>query len=243
MSVFIDDRAGSKDLIKYPPLDEIGELTRLESGDVCIVGNGASEDVLIGVEVKSLWDLLSSMATGRLQGKQVPAMLDTYYQSWLLYYGEYRPGSKDGRLQIRNGTGWKGFSIGTRAVPYGYLESLLFDLVTIGVRVKHVSSKKEAAVWIGCLSRWWGKPWNKHKGMRTFDNSRELSLMPGVDSDTLVRCRVAAQFPGLGFERAVAAGRYFKTISDMVNAGVKDWEEVPGIGKVLAKAIVRAVRG
>ena len=73
--MLIDDRAGSRDLIKYEPVRSTGELCRLDSADVCLTGNGPNDAVLIGVEVKSIWDLISSINTGRLQATQIPAML------------------------------------------------------------------------------------------------------------------------------------------------------------------------
>lgn len=242
MTVLIDDRAGSADLVKYPPLDKLGVLTRLDSADIAFSGNGPDGAVLVGVEVKSVWDLLSSSNTGRLQGTQIPAMLKEYDVSWLLSHGVYRASARDYGLLVQRRGRWKQFSIGSRPVPYGYLESLLIDVVLTGVKVKHVLDIREAATWIGVLYRWWSKPWGKHKGMRTFDRSREVSLMPGVDGGMLVRARVAAQLPGLGFERAVAAARYFPSIADMMNATAKEWAEVPGIGKVIADAAVVAIR-
>lgn len=246
--VLIDNRAGSVDLIKYKPLDETGELCRLDYGDVLIVGNGATDNVLVGIEVKSIWDLLSSVSTGRLQATQVTGMLEQFDVCWLLYYGEYRPAIRDGRLQVKKGEQWKGFSIGSREVPYGYLEGLLFDLAVLNVHVKHVRDIREAAIWIGCLHRWWSKPWAKHKGMRCFDESVKMngevaraSIMPRLDDKTLFRARVAKEFPGMGYERAVKAAEYFGSVKEMVNASSDEWVKVDGIGKVIAKAVVKAV--
>jgi hypothetical protein len=168
-------------------------------------------------------------------------MLEAYDVSWLLIHGTYRPGL-DGRLQMLRGKGWKSISLGKRAVPYGYLEGLLFDLAALGVRVKQVRDLAEAAFWLGVLHRWWSKPWHKHKGLRTFDQSRNISLMPGVDPETLLRARVAAQLPGVGFERALSVARHFPSIVDMINADASEWEQVPGIGKVIARAVWRATK-
>lgn len=240
--IWIDDRAGSKELVNYPPLDKTGELCRLDAGDVCLTGEGPTGTVLVGVEVKSITDLISSTDTGRLQGTQIPGMLRDYDVAWLLYYGEYRPGIRDQSLQIKRGKTWRGYRLGPRAVPYGYVAAFLLTLVAAGIRVQRVVDVREAAVWIGVLERWWSKPWDQHKGLHAFDNSRNLSLVPDMDAETLLRARVAAQLPGVGFERAMAAARYFGTVREMVNASAGEWEKIEGIGRVVAGAAEEAVR-
>lgn len=239
--ILIDDRDGSREFMALDPIRAIGELTRLDSADACIVGNGADGTILVGVEIKSIWDLLSSMGTGRLQATQIPAMLDTYQVNWLLYYGEYRPGD-DGRLMLRKGAGWKSMKLGKRPVPYGYLESFLCDMAAIGFNIKHTHDVRTAAVWLGALHRWWSKRWTDHKGMRTLDHSREISLMPGMTPEIHLRAKVAAQLPGVGFERAISAARHFASVVDMVTATSDEWARIPGIGKVIGKAIATAVR-
>lgn len=248
--MLIDNRAGSRDLIHYPPLLTTSELTSLDSADALIVGNGPdSSPTLVGVEVKSMSDLLSSISTGRLQATQIPAMLDTYAVNWLLYYGQYRCGVS-GELEIlatrkRHPTAapkWRQFKLGRRNVPYGYLESFLYDVAHIGFHIKHTPDIANAARWLGCLERWWLKPWSKHKGLRTLDNSRSVSLMPGMSPGVLLKTKVASALPGVGFERALAAARHFDTVADMIAADADEWASIDGIGKVVAKAVTRAVR-
>jgi ERCC4-type nuclease len=126
-------------------------------------------------------------------------------------------------------------------VPYGYIESFLFDVAALGVHVKHAYDIREACVWLGVLHRWWSKRWSDHKGMRTLDSSHEPSLMPNMDEGMKQRVKIAAQLPAVGFERAVAVAQHFASVSDMINAGFEEWVEVPGIGKVIAKAVVAAI--
>ena len=242
MNILIDDRAGSKELIRHSPLNKEGELCRLESGDALIVGNGPDGKLLIGVEVKSITDLISSMSTGRLQATQIPAMLEEFDISWLLHYGRYRPSSVTGGLQVLGkNNAWRNYSIGSRPVPYGYVESMLLTLSALGIKIKRVSTEAEAARWIGVLSRWWQKDWKEHKGMRAFDKSRDLGLLPHMNQGEALRAKVAAQLPGIGFERALLVAKHFHSVSDMVQASVAEWENVEGIGKVIAKAVRRAL--
>lgn len=241
MSLWIDDRAGSIDLMQHEPLLSTAEICRLDSGDAMILGDGPDGPLLVGVEVKSIYDLIGSMQTGRLQATQLPALISTYDVRWLLVYGSYGPGP-GGLLQIYGKRGPQKFRLGRRPVPYGYVEAFLCDVAAVGVRVKNVPSSYAAAQWVGILHRWWSKPWSKHKGLRSFDNSHSVSLMPSMDSQTHFRACVASQLPGVGYERAVAAAKHFPSIEAMVAASVSDWQSVPGIGKVVANAIYQAVR-
>ncbi len=242
MTLMVDDRAGSCELLKIEPVKSLGERCRLDAGDVAFVGNGpGDEPVLVGVEVKTIYDLISSISTGRLQATQVPRLMATYEVPWLLYYGSYRCGPGGG-LELRQGKIWRGYRLGSRPVPYGYVESFLFDLVAIGVRVKHAYDINDACAWLGALYRWWNKRWCEHKGLRTLDNSKDLSLMPSMDEATRLRAKVAAQLPGVGFERAFAAARHFESVDAMIGAEPEEWARVEGIGKVIAKAVVAAIR-
>lgn len=241
--LLIDDRKGSADLVEYAPLYPLGELCRLDSGDVCFVGNGPEGPLMVGIEVKSVWDVLASSATGRLQATQITTMLDEYDVCWLLYYGEYRPASGTNHLRVKGERGkWRTATLGRDTpLPFSYIEKLLMDLAATGVRVKHVPDKQQAAMWIRFLYDWWSKPWDKHKGLRTFDNSRQVSLLPGMDDAMLRRARVASCLPGLGFEKAVVAAQRFGTIREMLEATQEDWMSIHGIGPTLSKGIVRAV--
>ena len=239
--VLIDPRAGSKDLVKYPPLDTIGTHATLEGGDAAIVGNGPDGPVLVGVELKSIPDFIQSTDTGRLQATQIPKLLADYCQPWLLLYGRYYP-TKDGGLRIMRKGKWARYRLGTREVPYGYIEQMLLTINAVGVRVRTVESKAKAALWIGELARWWSKPWAKHKGMKVFDRSRSVGVMPDMNSGVHLRARVAMQFKGMGYERAVAAAKYFGSVRAMVGAGAGEWAKVEGVGKVVAQSITEEMK-
>lgn len=97
--ILIDSSTGSRELVRYPPLDKrsFASLTSLSvssdtksSADVCFSGNGPDGKLSIGIEFKSLSDLLSSLYTGRIQTTQVGALVSEYQICYLLTYGEYR---------------------------------------------------------------------------------------------------------------------------------------------------------
>lgn len=223
------------------PLDELAVLSRLDSGDVSITGNGPEDRIIsIGVEVKSVGDLLQSEGNGRLQS-QLQCMLPAYDQSWLLTYGNYRAHPGTGALQVERGSRWRTERQGGRDLPIGYVEGALLTYGAAGVLHKHVQDETQAAFWLACLEKWWDKPWDKHKSFHKFNRSGGMSVIPDIAPDMLQRMRIAADLPGVGWERALAAAVSFPSVRSMINASEREWCDVPGIGKVLAKAIVRAV--
>lgn len=234
----IDDRAGSSQLAHLIPGSH---LVRLPSADVAFPGHGPDGEVLVGVEVKSVQELVSAIQSGRLQGTQVPGMLGDYDVVWVAYYGLYRRGG-EGELEMWRGGEWRAWSIGKRPVPWSYVESFLMTLAASGVRVKHAHSLKELAHWVHLLARWWGKAWGKHRGLCGFDNSRVPTLMPGMDEREHMRAKMAMCLPGVGYERARAVAAHFPSVEEMVGATEGEWEEVVGVGKVVARAVKEAMK-
>lgn len=120
-SILIDPASGSKELLKYPPLNdpEFAEPCSLafsrESGgdasdpaetssaaDVCILGSGpGNSSRMIGIEVKSIAELCQALDSGRLQHSQLPTMRGVYDVCYLVYYGVYRRGNgTDAPLEV-----------------------------------------------------------------------------------------------------------------------------------------------
>lgn len=242
--ILVDTRDGSNELI---PLLAGCSPCLLPAGDICIPGNGPDGDVLIGVEVKKIDDLLQSITNGRLSATQLPAMVDNFscLGRWLLTVGEYRNG-RAGRLEVKGSRGgFYPYRVGSREVPWGYVEGFLIELQTMGFGLKQVASNEHAAEWLERLDRFWSKPWLEHKAMKKFDVSarNKVALMPDVDKELLARAEVFKDLPGLGWERAMAAAEHFPTVIDAMISEENEWAEVRGIGKVLAKAITRFING
>lgn len=104
--IFIDYRRGSHELVK--PLMSRGldvEETTLSAGDIAFVGRGeAGREVNIGIEFKKVGELIGSIRTGRLQGKQLLGMRDEFDFSYLLVEGEVLF-DRNGRMCRRAGRG------------------------------------------------------------------------------------------------------------------------------------------
>lgn len=202
--LFIDTREGSKNLPNYEPIKSSipYDLCQLNSGDIAFCANGPNEEpILIGIEIKSIEDLITSLHSKRLNGMdgQLQRMTNDYpfNYRWLLIYGRYRPSPETlfnqqnepynpiqiykesspptNRRNYPRKAGWYGYTIGKQIIPYGYVESFLSGpmLSAIGFNVKRVESIEEAAKWIGILYRTWTKPYNSHKSLKCINESNQ----------------------------------------------------------------------
>lgn len=248
MSILIANDEGSRDLINILPLSpSLCSLSPPGSADAAFAGCGPAGSTLsIGIEIKSMSDLLSSSYTGRLQGidGQLQRMLytDRYDEVWLLYYGMYRCGPT-GYLEYpryrNNCLEWRAYDFGSgnsSPVPFSYLTHLLFELARAGIKYDHVGSrisvkecKPEVAAWILTLYTFWQEPYESRCRMRAFNNTSSTLTKPvslDVDPDTLFMAKLVAPFPGIKFERAMAIAESFESPLAMFNAGVDEWAEV-----------------
>lgn len=243
--ILLDRRIGSKELLPlFKPYGIEVELTELEFGDLCWSGNGPDNGVLVGVERKTIHDLISSMRSRRLSGHQLPGLLRTYDYVYLLVEGITRCGDK-GELLTYYKRGFIPVRSGSRPILYREVEHYFETLTHIcGVTVVSTANDEQTVLWSVSAYKWWNdKRWDQHhahkeiyapppkqKGGRVFGRSK-IGIVE----------KVAAQIVGID-RRAFDVGKKFKTVRDMVNASEKDWEKVKGIGKVLAGKIYRQLR-
>jgi hypothetical protein len=132
----------------------------MQYGDVRFLGVGPhGEPVTVGVEVKSLGDILHCITDGRFAGHQLPGMVTTYDQPWLLISGQWRSQRGSGLLQYftRHGS-WRDASVGSRRFMYRDLLSWMLTIRTkTGILVQEVPDWEHAATWIASLYSWWTK--------------------------------------------------------------------------------------
>jgi hypothetical protein len=246
-------------------------LHTLPSADIAIPGHGPDGDILIGVEVKSIPDLLSSLDDGRLQDTQIGGMRRDYDIAWLLYYGLHRPGL-EGELEVYqlNGGGrpdWYPYTRGgssTKPIGYSYLKAAVAEIATQGIRVDHVggwdadSAGREIAHWVVTLHDLFAKQWHEHRLMSQIDTSGERFTTGNINDPKLKqRVKTLMSFPGIRDVRAMALAKAYPSLRALVNAGPAAWADVvyetPSrakgkggvhrgrIGPVIAEALERAV--
>lgn len=232
--LLVDDRVGSKDLAA--PLNRYTEvrLTRLDAGDVAFAGNGPDGLWFVGIEVKTVHDFLNGVFTGRL-GFQL-TMMETHYNfGYLILEGLIRP-SKDGKLEIYRGGSWRLLTIGSITVTVSELMKMANTVaVCSGTPVWFTKTRADTVGLIATLHAWWQEPWDSHTSDKPKPRTGIFRRAP------LVR-RVAAELPGIGWQRSKVVAEHFRTVYNMVNAPTDEWTKIRGIGKKTATNVVEAMR-
>jgi len=238
MTILIDYRKGSNEFF-VPSEPDSGTLLdsdipamlfKLKSGDFAFNGKGPNNaSYTIAIELKSLYDLVSSRTSGRLQGTQIRLMNATYDRCYLAYYGQYKV-SKDGFIvlpfysQTSKRNEWRTYYVGKQKVRHAYLEGILSGLEEKGIRLKHFASGlqgfdkdttiQQIAYWIAEKYRWWNRDYESHTSMNGFDRSRVISAesleASGLTRKELVCANIANSIPRIGTTKAIALARYFK---------------------------------
>ncbi len=107
-----------------------------------------------------------------------------------------------------------------------------------GTRVWKTGMKPDSARWLGALYKWWtDKKWEEHDSLHTFDLSGPSIEIKEPD---VVR-EIAARLPGVGWVKSTRVVQHFGSVLAMTLADEKEWAEIDGIGKTLAKRIVNAL--
>lgn len=236
--MYLDPRAGSKDYIV--PLTTIGvPVTErlLDFGDMEIAGRGPDKrPVLVGVEIKKVGDLLTSIRDGRA-AEQLRGMARSYEVRWLLIEGYMGP-DHSGALSLQE----RGRFIEARGgFTYQEVAGWLMTMSqTCGVLVKHSASHFESVLWLRALWLWWtAGEWESHRSHLALYEPPMSGL--GFEEPSLCQ-RVAATLPGIGITRARAAAEHFKTAHNMIVADQRQWMEVEGVGKATAARVAAALR-
>jgi ERCC4-type nuclease len=210
---------------------------RLKFGDVSFEGNGPEGRVVtVGIEVKRVPDLLQSLKDGRLVGTQLPGLQRSYELPWLMVHGSARPG-RDGLLEVYHPR-WKWVKPHAN-VMFKDVQKFLWTMrFKYGVDWRWYPSTEDMVVGIQSLYEWWtGKEWEEHASGQAFDFSTEKTFLY---QPSFTRS-VAKELPGIGWKRSRDVVHRFRTVESMVLASESEWRSVPGVGKVNARRIYKAI--
>ena len=240
--ILVDDRPGA---VELQPLIEAAhvktQLRRLDFADFCFEGNGPRGLAMIGIERKRLRDAISSMRTGRFQGHQLLGMLKNYDYSYLYVEGIFHANPQTGILEEACPGAWRPVMLGRQGFTFRELDNWLTSLERkAGLVVRRTDIDRDTAISVVNLWHWWNdKEWAEHRGHLALNVAAESGwvVKPGLAR------RVAAQLPGIGWEKSGAVIGRFRSVQDMANADERQWTEVPGVGKTLSARFVRLMRG
>ena len=238
----VDDRAGSSQLHPLLLQERLpAKLTRLDFGDVAFHGRGPGDRALrIGVEYKTLSDILGCITSGRYAAHQLPGMQANYDVHFLLIEGIWRTGN-NGVVEVRRGKEWTALRLGGRYYMGCDLDGFLLSMtIQGGTRIKQTAMLRESVAWLVALNKWWtGKSWEAHISHQTFNLSGPAV---GMVEPPFER-RVAKELPGIGWVKSASVVQALPSMALMAAAEEEDWRQIPGIGKGLAKQIVAAIHG
>ena len=247
--IYIDDRTGSKEFL---PLFRLpASISRLQFADFHFMGGFDGRDggreALIGIERKTIPDLLSSIDSGRLGAYQIPGMISSYDFVALLIEGAYKYDENGTVCYPQRGGGLRPVIGGKKPHNFQALEGWLNTArFKFGIQIIHSSDMRDSARQIERIYSWFQKPWEGHKAIGGEAGLRKEDINERAGGGLFARAgrrigvveRMAAQIPGVGAERAVEAGKVFKTPLEMCLAGDKDWQRIKGIGAGTAKKAV-----
>lgn len=241
--ILIDYRTGSKELAPYVHTKH--EITTLEYGDASFVGMGDNEPTFVCIERKAIGDLVQSMASGRLSGHQLIGMLEQYTHIYLLVEGIWRPNPKSGVLEKLRGKKWVPVHHGSRKYMardiYNYINTLAVMCNVIPV---FTASIQQSGYWMDCTHAWWMKEWKDHKSHLKFHRQ---DVMPKKRRAVLLRRptsfeRIISGVSGVGFDTATLLQKHFHTPMELALATEEQLLSVKGIGKKIAKMIIKELR-
>lgn len=251
--ILVDDRTGSKEFLN--PLRHLGaqaSIDRLDAADFCFQGNGPDGPVVIGVERKTVSDLIDSMRGNRLSGHQVRLLSSCYDLQFLIVEGQFRPNAESHMLETRSKDWGQWYTGYGKPIHYGEIASYLIGLDANGIFVTRTASEFETSAWIVWLYKYYQKEWSEHKSLRSIyapPPSRPAGKMTW-EEPTLVT-KMVAQITGMD-QKAWAVGKKFRTPREMILADESEWlmagppkngRKQTIIGKVLAGKIQEQLNG
>jgi ERCC4-type nuclease len=212
---------------------------KLEFGDFSWTGLYIDDrPVRVGLELKTIPDLVGSIHSGRLSGHQIPGMTRTYEFRYLMVEGGVRV-DLDGLLLQPRGRDW----IPTRPpTTYRQVANYLNSVELLaGLHIRRTWSSMETVSAIACLYRWWQKSWDDHNSLEHMANVQSAKAPILLNKPDLVQ-KVAMTLPGIGWKTAYSLAQRFKTPAELVQASLEDWEAVSGVGPKTAKRAYDALR-
>lgn len=246
--ILLDNRSGdnrrrdtSKELQVY--IQRIGvkaELDRLEFGDAAFEGNGPEGRVMIGVERKTISDMINCIEDARYSAHQLPGMAKMYAKSILMVEGIWKPDIGTGYLmELVNTLNWRPFRYRARMERYHMLFRYLLSVSFGGVTVIQSRDLEQTAYNICEIYHYFQKPWEQHTALL---GMQKLNIPTLNGRPSLVQ-RVAAELDGVGVKLSAEAAKVFKSTHELVSADESEWMQIPGIGVKLARDIVAKIRG
>jgi ERCC4-type nuclease len=252
--IYIDPRKGSgsdgkgNELLQ-PLIRKLGvpcESLKLICGDACFEGNGMGGPITIGIERKTLHDLLQCIEDARYVGQR-QNMLKMYSKgcTYLMVEGMMAPGDGNGFDGLamqghRRGQAWGPMKVrGGRTPLYSKLYRYLMSVALSGVIITPSMDLPHTAYNIVEMYHYFQKKWNSHTSLLEVHKS----AIPTMDGKPSLTRRWANDITDIGVAYSIAAEKIFPNAHALANSSESDWMRIDGIGPKTARKIIQEIRG
>lgn len=219
------------------------EKDYMDEGDFAFEGNGPEGRILIGVERKTLRDLIHCIHDARYNDQRV-RMKETYRVSFLAVEGMWRPHEDGCTMEgFNGGASWGYFRVRTsysaRIVDYSEIYRYLLSVSLTGVIVTLSRDLFHTAYNVCEIWRYFNKPWSDHDSML---QTRTLNI-PSLEHRPSLTRLWAADIEGIGVKRSEEAERLFRTPIQLATSEEQDWLQLSGVGEATARNVLKQIHG
>lgn len=238
--ILVDSRIGSIEVLPYIKKHSIPCMEdNLEFGDFAFEGNGPKGKINIGIERKTLHDILHCIDDSRYTAHQLPGMAQTYDKSFLLIEGLWKP-HEDGTLMegFRGGTSWGPLRYRSNRVMYSKLRRYLFSVSLSGVVVLYSRDIQQTATDICEVYHYFQKQWSNHTSLLELQKLA-IPCMTGKPSLCL---KWASDLSDIGVKLGMEAEKLFRRSPiRLATSQETDWLRIKGIGVPTARRIIEEI--
>lgn len=244
MGKFTKDEAMRKTFLRHLNM-HLWKWHRLEFGDVAWLGNGPQGKVWVGMELKRFNDLLSSITSGRLGGRQLIGMSRIYQYSYLVIQADhfFRKNKESGVIEERVGRGWRPVTLGTFFMWRSLIKYLTSVQIQGNVKLWFARNSEEVADIIDAVYSWFQAKWEDHSTFHVMD----LGGVPSPDFASLLpptyTQQMASRLPGIGWDKSKKVEEHFGCMLEMAGASEEEWMKIKGIGRKIAEQSRGILRG
>lgn len=239
--IYVSHEKGSIELLPDILMQGVkAEKLPLPSADFCFEGNGPDGTISIGIERKTLHDMLDSIETARYNRQRVD-MKNFYQVCVLMVEGHWRPHHPDGVLMegFNDGLSWGYCRHRSQRTLYSKLYRYLIGVASTGVIVCYPRNRWQCAVDVVEWFHYWSRPYESHRSLREI----QKVAVPALNfRPSLVR-KWAQDCPNIGVTLGDLAARRFRTPLALAQADEGDWLSIPGVGVKTAQQVVKEIRG
>lgn len=248
--ILIDSRSGAERTDKETTVDRlvqhirnIGvrcEKDRLEYADAAFEAKGPKGSMMVGIERKTLHDMLNCIDDARYAAHQKPGMHLMYGKSVLMLEGHWKAHDPEGWLmESQNGSTWYPCRYRSQRTLYSKLYRYLISVSLSGVTVSYSRDLWHTAYNICEFYHYFQKRWSDHTSLI---ETQKLNL-PDLNAKPSLTRKWAADLTDIGVKYSIEAERLFRTPIRLATADEVQWLTIKGIGPKTAMNIVKEVRG